>query len=618
MSEDTPEKLQKAALPENAGRLLISLLKRKQIGPIFVREEIVNKIDHQLRNKQHAILVGEPGTGKTACVEALATKWLPLVDPYGNQNEGSLFELKEDRSLPYRDILEVTYSKIIEGCFYSGNIENKISMLFDNCAKENLLLFFDNIHLSLIPNTGNPEDNVFNFLMDCLPKDNRVVLLASTTPEGYKSLTTIYPAKAYKFIKIEIPETNPEETFRILVGIKELLEAKYRVKLTDDALRELIEQFGRFLHWRKFPGKAFESLERVIQHKRRRSQEDPLLITPEDVKETLIEEVGLNQILVDREKPVSRDSLISHFSQKIFEQEEAVGEVADAILRFRMQATVPKKPVASFLFAGPSGVGKTELAKVLAGYLFGSEQKLFNYSMSLYLGISGVERLLGGRKGLAWEEGRLLRDVSSSPFSVILLDEIDQASETVINSLYQILDEGRLVDDRGVETPFYSSIIIATTNFGCELFYMKQHKAGFKTPSEEEPAYQAIVKSNIIKALRDRFGDPFLNRFSAIVSFHPLSQEAVKKIALSNIERVANLPGIKEKRIIPTVSDDLLNLLTKEGYDPSMGARAMERTVTRYVLNPLVAYLSQNPQTTATALMLNLEGQTIVVKKQGL
>jgi len=628
MPEDPEDRIERSALPSNAGRLLLELIKENQIGPLYIRKDIVEKIDQHLRNRQHVILVGEPGTGKNACVEGLALKWLRDAesenDFWSETGEDVLLlldklydeEEKEEIKkyiLPFSDILETTYTKIIEGCYYSGNLENKISLLFRNCARKNILLFFDNIHLALITQTGDPQDNVFNFMVDSLPRDKRLVILATTTPEGYRFLNTLYPEKISKFVKIEIPETSIEETLEILKEMRVSLEEKYNVKLPDRTLIELIRQFGRFLFWRKFPGKAFESLEMVANSLKKSESKLMVEITPEDIRSTIKEQFGLNPILIDKDKPISKEEIKDFFQKRIFEQEEAVEEVVNSILRFRMQANLPKKPVASFLFAGPSGVGKTELAKVLAEYLFGSEKKLLTFSMSLFLGSEGVERLLGGKRRFSYEEGRLLKEVSANPFSVILLDEIDQASPSIINALYQILDEGRLVDDRGVETPFYSSILIATTNIGCEHFFLRKVEPGFKLNQKEEEEWDTSVREKIMNSLSCRFGDPFLNRFSSIVIFYPLSLNAVKKIALANIKKLEELPGIKEKGIKISLSEDLLELLAEVGYDPTMGARVMERTVTRYILNPLVSYLSEYPQIKGEKLQLQLEDGRIWV-----
>ncbi|MGC9000061.1 AAA family ATPase [Caldisericum sp.] len=576
MSEEAEERLKKASEIEAAGFLLDKLAKEKKIAPIYERKEFVRYCINSLVKGNNLMLVGAHGVGKNAIVESIAI-YLSSIS---------------DQDFPIKHILETNSSKLLEGCLYVGNLENKLQQLIKNCDIEKTVIFIDNIHfgIGVWASTASPQNDMINIINNSFLPGTRMI--CSTTPEGLKMIEGVHPEFANKFIKIEVPPTTKEETIEILKSIKLEIQNTYNIIIEDNMLKELVQLTDRFYRSREFPGKAFEMLSRIINENLGKER-----ITIEDLYKHVLRDTGLPNFIIHKSESIDEEKIKNYFNSFIFGQEEAVHEIVLNILKFKTRLNRPDKPVGSFLFVGPSGVGKTELAKVLAKFLFGSEDKLHMYPMSQYNGTDGFKKLLGSPspepRDLLYGTGKVLKDVRSSLFSVILFDEIDQASKDVLNGLYQILDEGKIVENNGDITSFVSTIIIMSTNIGMEEFFSKS--IGFDSQPESK---KLSIRNKVRAKLESVFGEPFLNRVGKIIIFNPLDKNIVKKIVLKIVEDFTKkLPGLVERNLRIELENNVVDFLSDVGYSEKYGARNMYRVIDEYCLNEITTFLASNPQT---------------------
>ncbi|MGC8757898.1 MAG: AAA family ATPase [Caldisericaceae bacterium] len=576
MSEEAEERLKKASEIEAAGFLLDKLAKEKKIAPIYERKEFVRYCINSLVKGNNLMLVGAHGVGKNAIVKSIAI-YLSSIS---------------DQDFPIKHILETNSSKLLEGCLYVGNLENKLQQLIKNCDIEKTVIFIDNIHfgIGVWASTASPQNDMINIINNSFLPGTRMI--CSTTPEGLKMIEGVHPEFANKFIKIEVPPTTKEETIEILKSIKLEIQNTYNIIIEDNMLKELVQLTDRFYRSREFPGKAFEMLSRIINENLGKER-----ITIEDLYKHVLRDTGLPNFIIHKSESIDEEKIKNYFNSFIFGQEEAVHEIVLNILKFKTRLNRPDKPVGSFLFVGPSGVGKTELAKVLAKFLFGSEDKLHMYPMSQYNGTDGFKKLLGSPspepRDLLYGTGKVLKDVRSSLFSVILFDEIDQASKDVLNGLYQILDEGKIVENNGDITSFVSTIIIMSTNIGMEEFFSKS--IGFDSQPESK---KLSIRNKVRAKLESVFGEPFLNRVGKIIIFNPLDKNIVKKIVLKIVEDFTKkLPGLVERNLRIELENNVVDFLSDVGYSEKYGARNMYRVIDEYCLNEITTFLASNPQT---------------------
>lgn len=577
MGEESEKRLKKVSEVEASGFLLDELAKEENFAPIYERKEFVKYCIDNLLKRNNLMLVGAHGVGKNAIVESIAI-FLSSIS-------------KED--YPVKHILETNSSKLLEGCLYTGNLENKLQQLFENCNAEKTVIFIDNVHfgIGVWSSTESPQNDMINIIYNSFLQGTRMI--CSTTPEGLKMIEGVHPEFANKFIKIEIPPTTKKETTEILKGIKSKFQEKYSIIIKDNMLEELVELSDRFYRSREFPGKAFELLSRIINENLGKRE-----ITVEDLYKHVLKDTGLPNFIIHKSESINEEKIKEYFNSFIFSQEEAVHEIVLNILKFKTMLSRPDKPVGSFLFVGPSGIGKTELAKVLAKFLFGSEDKLHTYPMSQYNGTDGFKKLLGSPspelRDLLYGTGKVIKDVRSSRFSVILFDEIDQASKDVLNGLYQILDEGKIIENNGDITSFVSTIIIMSTNIGMEEFFSKS--IGFDSQPDSK---KLSIRNKVTAKLESVFGEPFLNRISKIIIFNPLDRNIVKKIVLKIADDFTKkLPGLVERNLRIELENNVVDFLSEVGYNEKYGARNMHRVIEEYCLNEISTFLASNPEIT--------------------
>jgi ATP-dependent Clp protease ATP-binding subunit ClpA len=422
------------------GRVLTSKAELEKLLPVCGRDAVVRQLAHLLSSGSSVLLVGKPGSGKTAIVEKLAA-WVVSGHPDLPKGFGK------------RQILECDHSAIQDQCLYVHEFETRFRTIIRKCQANDVILFFENVHLAASSGAveGNEERTVATMLSIHLARE-RITVIGTTTPEGYQALQRRNPAFADKFVKREIAGTDAGETREALYALRSQIEVRHAVEIEDAALDEVIRVSDRFYPWKVFPGKAFEILKETVgnrlslvnrteAHESRRSS---ARLSVADVYETIERRTGLAPHFVYRDLPLRREAIVRHLEDVVFEQDEAISCLADAILTFKAELNDPAKPVAVFLFCGPSGVGKTELARQLARYLFGSEQRLLRYDMSEFPDFDGTRRFLGdGRRHNAKS---FVEAVIAQPFSVVLLDEIEKAHPAIFNLLLQALDRSERQD----------------------------------------------------------------------------------------------------------------------------------------------------------------------------
>lgn len=577
------DRLKEYATIESAGILLDKIKELgvdtpgyKRVIPIYQRSELVKYCLKKLVDGNNLMLVGKHGVGKTAIVTNIALQI-------------TTFNLALS---PIKHILQTNPSKLLEGCYYVGNLENKIQKLFQNCLMERTVVFIENIHNAIGEWTSgsSPQYDMIQIINDSIVPTMKII--CSTTPEGLKMLEGVHPDFVNKFLKVEISPPTTKEMINILRETKTEIKKIYRIKIDNKFIKELVSMAERFYHTKEFPGKAFDLLFKVADENIEKKE-----LKVSDLYRTIAKDSGLPSFIINKNETIQESEIENYFKNFIFNQDEAIHEIALNIIKFKSGLVRPDRPVGSFLFVGTSGVGKTELAKILAKFLFGSEEKLFTYPMSQYLGIEGFNKLLGTPnseiKDKLYGTGKLIKDVRSSSFSVLLFDEIDQASKQIINGLYQILDEGRIILNNGDVVSFVNSIIIMSTNVGME--ELINSGIGFDAESKQK---MTIAKNKVINKLETIFGEPFLNRIDKIIVFNPLDKEAVKKIVLKNIQDLSKkLPGIYERKITINLDEDVVEFLSEVGYSKKYGARMMRRVVEEYCLGPIAEFIARYPKT---------------------
>ena len=602
--EGTPDRLAEHAKLNVAGRMLDELAKSNVIGPVYERVELVDLCVNFLAASNHILLVGEPGTGKNALVESIAMRIAASRVP---------------RGFHWKHVVEVNPAKLIVGCIYVGNLENKLNYLFANARDANAILCIDNLHCSIgsFSNDRDPFSDLATLLAEQCPPPSHVCLIGCTTVEGFKALSKLRPHLAQKFIRVDVPASDQPQTLRMLKSVRPDIEKKHGVRIDLQVPEELVRQLERFHHWRAFPGKAFEWLNRLCTARAaevdRLGQKLTRTVTVVQFLDALRKETGLPDGILKENVPLRVQDVRAFFRSAIFGQDPAIEEVTRAVLRFKTELSRPDGPVGSFLFAGASGTGKTELAKKLAQFLFGSKDRLLLYPMSQYQGDTGRRRLLGtGSTSIseAVASGGLLDDVRSCPFSVILFDEIDQAGPEILGSLYQILDEGRLVEHTGNVVSFRSSIIIMTTNVGIEHFYKKRIGIG----TDRRTDVRRDVDANVRRELETRFGLPFLNRLTGSVVFHPLPQDVIRSIAVKAVLDAQDmLPGLVRRNLRLKLTDAAIDHLVRVGYDEKSGARVMQRAVVTWCIDPVAELLSAAPGLAGTTIGVDFDGGKAVL-----
>ena len=596
-----------------------------KIDPVIGREDEVERVIQILlrRTKNNPILIGDPGVGKTAIIEGLAQRIVGGKVP---------FVMKE------KTIVSLDLASMIAGTKYRGDFEDRLKKLFGELEqREDVVLFIDEFHMVLGAGASEGSMDAANILKPILAKGD-IQIIGATTIDEYRKHVEKDQALTRRMQPVHVEEPNKDDTIKIIEGLKDKYEDHHKVEITDEAIKAAVDLSQRYIQDRFLPDKAIDvideacSKERIKNYKENKNQ-----VSKKEILDKLIEEKNMaineqnfekaaslrDQINETREKlekekeenktdlKISFDEvakIVSSWSKvpitkltedekqkymdldidlkkEVIGQDKAIDKISHAIKRARVGLKDPKKPIGSFIFVGPTGVGKTYLAKSLAKNLFGDMDNLIRMDMSEYMEKFAVSRLVGSPPGyVGYEEGgQLTEAVRKNPYSVILFDEIEKAHPDIFNLLLQILDDGRLTDGQGRTVDFKNTIIIMTSNVGVSSLNQNP-KIGFGT-GDVEKEIDDSNKEIINKAIKNAFAPEFLNRLDDIIMFNSLDKNAIKeitKILLDETkERLKNL-GIEinyNKRVV--------DLLSKGGFSKEYGARPLERHITNKIDNQL-------------------------------
>ena len=606
------------------GRDLTKLAKEGKIDPVIGRQKEIERVIQILsrRTKNNPCLIGEPGVGKTAIAEGLALKIV----------SGEVPEMLKNKR-----IISLDLTGMVAGTKYRGDFEERIKKVIDEVkAADDIILFIDEVHTLVGAGSAEGAVDAANILKPSLAR-GELQVIGATTLEEYRKNIEKDAALERRFQPIIVGEPSEEEAIEILKGLRDKYEAHHKVKITDEAINAAVKLSSRYIGDRFLPDKAIDLIDEAASRvKLQTFTAPPELKTLEEQKKEIEAEkqsaVNAQEFeraaeLRDREKQISaeleekqaawkkqtgksRDEvgeaevaqivaswtgipitqltteeserllhLEEELHRRIVGQEEAVKAVSRAIRRGRVGLKDPKKPVGSFIFLGPTGVGKTELCKALAAAMFGDENAMIRLDMSEYMEKHTVSRLVGSPPGyVGYEEGgQLTEQVRRKPYSVILLDEIEKAHPDVFNMLLQILDDGILTDSQGRHVDFKNCIIIMTSNVGARLITDKQTAFGFADSSEEGERNDAKIKEAVMGELRNTFRPEFLNRVDDIIVFHRLTKPQIKEIAsrlLGNLQK-----RIESMDIHVSFTDDAVEKIADAGFDEVYGARPLKRAI---------------------------------------
>ncbi len=599
---------------------LTKMAKEGKLTPLIGREKELQRIIEILtrKTKNNPVLVGDPGVGKTAIVEGLAQRIVKGEVP--DQLKGKV-------------VLALDMGRILAGTKYRGEFEERLKSVIDEIKKlgDKVILFIDELHTIVGAGAAEGAMDAANILKPALAR-GELRCIGATTVEEYRKHIEKDKALARRFQPVYIGEPSEEETIEILKGLRESYEKHHGVRITDEALEAAVKLSSRYITERFLPDKAIDLIDEASSKvKLRKSTKDPRIVemeekmkkVEEDIDELTVksrykeacekkkelfdlkkeyekmkEELGYKEdntvteddiakvveswtgipatklVESEREKLLKLEELIH---QRIVDQEEAVKVIADTIRKARAGIKDPRRPIGVFLFLGPTGVGKTELAKALAEVLFGSEEALIRIDMSEYMERHSVSRLIGSPPGyVGYEEGgQLTEAVRRRPYSVILLDEVEKANVEVFNVLLQVFDDGRLTDGKGNTVDFKNTIIIMTSNIASDTILRSIEKG------EDFEKIEAMVREELKRFFRPEF----INRIDSIVIFRPLSMEHVKKIVDIMIRRLEE--RLKDKKIELELTERAKEYLARKGYDPAFGARPLRRVIEREIETPL-------------------------------
>jgi ATP-dependent Clp protease ATP-binding subunit ClpC len=635
-------------LLDQFGRNLTKLAEEGKLDPVIGRETEIERIMQILsrRTKNNPVLLGEPGVGKTAVVEGLAARI----------NNGEVPELLRNKQIYTLDL-----AALVAGSKYRGEFEERLKKVMKEITQRgDIILFIDELHNLVGAGAAEGAIDAASILKPALAR-GELQTIGATTLDEYRKYLERDSALERRFAQIKVDQPSVEDTVKILEGLRERYEQHHRVNITDDALKAAAELADRYISDRFLPDKAIDLIDEAASRMRIKSMSAPPVYRDleEEVektrreKEAAIEaqefEKAANLRDTERQLTTRKRQLEDEWSEgdsaerpdvgeeeiadivsmwtgipvfklteaetkklirmeeelhkRVIGQEVAITAVSKAIRRSRAGIKDPKRPSGSFIFLGPSGVGKTELARTLAEFLFGDEEALVRIDMSEYMEKHAVSRLVGSPPGyIGYDEGgQLTEAVRRKPYSVLLLDEIEKAHPDVFNILLQILEDGRLTDAQGRTVDFRNAIVIMTSNIGASEI-AKNTSIGFTVADETGMSYDDM-KNRIMGDLKKVFRPEFLNRIDEVIVFHKLSKDEVKEIIDLMINRVR--VQVAEHELQLELSEESKDLLVDKGWDPSMGARPLRRAIQRYIEDPLAdEVLRQGPMTPGSTVLV--------------
>jgi ATP-dependent Clp protease ATP-binding subunit ClpC len=642
------------------GRDLTALAREDKLDPVVGREKEIERVVQILsrRTKNNPVLIGEPGVGKTAITEGLAQC---IVN--GNVPEALL----------NRRVVILDMASMVAGTKYRGEFEERIKRVIEEIIKAgNIIVFIDELHTLIGAGAAEGAIDAANILKPALAR-GELQCIGATTLDEYRKHIERDSALERRFQPITVKEPTVDETIAILKGLRDKYEAHHRVRITDTALQAAARLADRYITDRFLPDKAIDLVDEAgsrvrlqaftvppgIKEMEKRMEEtskekeaainnqefekaaqlrdqeqqlkkelevsreawrtqkngEELVVGEEDIAQIVSSWTGIPVKKLAEEESERLLHLEQLLHQRVVGQNEAVHAVSRAVRRARAGLKDPKRPIGSFIFLGPTGVGKTELARALAEALFGDEDALVSLDMSEYMERFAVSRLVGAPPGYVGydEGGQLTESVRRKPYSVILLDEIEKAHPDVFNILLQVLEDGRLTDARGRVVDFRNTVIIMTSNVGVQLL-RREGTMGFHTGEDQQAGYERM-KAKVTDELKRTFRPEFLNRIDEIIVFHSLSSEHIKEIVGLMIEEVAK--RMKENEVEIEVTGAVRELLAREGFDELYGARPLRRAIQRQVEDSLSEELLRGAFSRGDKVIVDARDDRVIVYRPG-
>ena len=639
--------------------------KQGKIDPVIGRDKEIARVIQILsrRTKNNPVLIGEPGVGKTAIAEGLAQR---IVN-------GNVPEILRNKR-----IISLSISSMLAGAKYRGEFEERLKKAIDEVQKhDDMIIFIDEIHTLVGAGATEGAMDAANILKPALARGEFQVIGATTLDE-YKKHIEKDAALERRFQPVLVGEPSEEDALEILKGLRDRYEAFHKAKITDEALEAAVSLSSRYITDRFLPDKAIDvvdeaaskvrmkvfsaapdvkaletqladvkkekeaavtaqefekaaemrdeekRIEKEINDKKKAAKENSdakLIVTDEDIASVVAQWTGIPVSKIAQEESESLLHLEEELHKRVIGQDKAVVAVSKAVRRARAGLKDPKRPIGSFLFLGPTGVGKTELARALAVALFGDETAMIRLDMSEYMEKHTVSRLVGAPPGyVGYEEGGQLTDaVRRKPYSVILLDEVEKAHADFFNILLQVLDDGRLTDSQGRTVDFRNTVIIMTSNLGAkalrkdspELGFLAAKKADSNTEDTNGVNFKEAKKS-VMDSVKRHFRPEFLNRIDEMIVFHALTSNDLKQIVTILMDTVVKRLG--DMGLSLEISPAAMDLLVKEGSDFSMGARPLKRAIQRLIEDPISDLILQGNAPEGAIIKADVEDEHIVVK----
>ena len=638
--------------------------KQGKIDPVIGRDTEIQRVIQILsrRTKNNPVLIGEPGVGKTAIAEGLAQRIVT----------GNVPEILRNKR-----IISLSIGSMLAGAKYRGEFEERLKKAIDEVQQhDDMIIFIDEIHTLVGAGATEGAMDAANILKPALARGEFQVIGATTLDE-YKKHIEKDAALERRFQPVQVGEPNEEDALEILKGLRDRYEAFHKAKITDEALTAAVSLSSRYITDRFLPDKAIDvvdeaaskvrmkvfsaapdvkaledrlntvkkekeaavtsqdfekaaelrdeeqSLLKEIGDKKsiaKEKSDQKLIVTEEDIAAVVAQWTGIPVAKIAEEESATLLHLEEELHKRVVGQDEAVTAVAKAVRRARAGLKDPKRPIGSFLFLGPTGVGKTELARALASSLFGDESAMIRLDMSEYMEKHTVSRLVGAPPGyVGYEEGGQLTDaVRRKPYSVILLDEVEKAHADFFNILLQVLDDGRLTDSQGRTVDFRNTVIIMTSNLGAKALHKNSTELGFLVPKKAESHTNDSktkdfkeAKKSVLDAVKRHFRPEFLNRIDEMIVFHPLTEEDLTKIVTILMSDVTK--RLEECDLHLEITPEAMKLLVREGSDFTMGARPLKRAIQRLIEDPVSDLILKGEAIAGKTIKADAKDNDIVV-----